>query len=152
MEFIEKIDFSEFTDPQPGGIKIGQIAKVDLKTDAKAAVLFSCFDGDVAANWGIPGAAKAINAYLKGYGNLYAHQESTVGALKQLQNNMIFAGKVESADLQQAVDSLAKNKRETYANIKLSRLTAIHRERLTVSLTHLLQKLPTVVLIGIPAQ
>eukprot|EP00112_Aurelia_sp_Birch-Aquarium-sp1_P003770 Seg1424.4 transcript_id=Seg1424.4/GoldUCD/mRNA.D3Y31 product="hypothetical protein" protein_id=Seg1424.4/GoldUCD/D3Y31 len=139
----------KFTDPQPGGMKVGQAAKIlrdsqssaDLVADIDqhcrqrscVGVFFDNFDGDVIANWGKPGSAGAWEAYLRGFSNLYCGSGSDVKARgnRLLGDHIIFTGMLKTDDLQQHSLTLVQNQREVALNIRLSELVSEHSERLS---------------------
>ena len=145
----------KFTDPQPGGTKIGQVANIlrepqntsDLvaeidelcKERSCVGIFFNNFDGDVMANWGKPGAAGAWEAYLRGFGNLYC--DSGIDAKSRgsriLGDQIIFTGMLNRDDLQQQCLKLVHNQREVATNIKLCELVSEH----SMSLSNILSAL-----------
>ncbi|XP_065062602.1 uncharacterized protein LOC135689349 [Rhopilema esculentum] len=139
----------EFTDPQPGGVKVGQAAKIldnvcsperlvegiNKLTSGHSSVgiLFNNFDGDVIGNWGREGAAQAWKAYLKGFGNLYcdSRNEGRIAKGRLNGERIVFVGMLDTDDLQQKALALAAEKREVEASKKLSALVTEHSLRLT---------------------
>ena len=135
------------TDPQLGGVKIGQVAKhideighgsslakmIDEICAGKSSVgiLFDNFDGDVIANWGQPGAAHAWEAYLEGFSNLYCAR-ACVGTARYgriFGERVVFAGMIDANDLQKEAMELESSKREVKANARLSALVNQHSLR-----------------------
>eukprot|EP00112_Aurelia_sp_Birch-Aquarium-sp1_P026506 Seg943.3 transcript_id=Seg943.3/GoldUCD/mRNA.D3Y31 product="hypothetical protein" protein_id=Seg943.3/GoldUCD/D3Y31 len=139
----------KFTDPQPGGVKIGQVAKIlreahtisDLVADIDefsrerscVGIFFNNFDGDVIANWGKPGAAGAWEAYLRGFSNLYCGSgtEAKSSGSRILGDQIIFTGMLNRDDLQQQCLKLVQNQREVATNIKLCELVSEHSTSLS---------------------
>ena len=157
----------KYTKPQPGGVKIGEIAKYvhDVGQDMRLAVkidhickkqssvgiLFDNFDGDVIANWGESGAANAWLAYLRGFTNLYCAR-SDGGSTRPgtvLGDRVVFVGIVDSDDLQTKAMELEKGKHITVVNAQLSTLANERSLRLINMLKEVMKSnLTTLFLLG----
>ena len=139
----------KFTDPQPGGMKIGQAVKIlrDVQNNTGlvaeideycrqrscVGIFFDNFDGDVIANWGNPGSAGAWEAYLRGFGNLYCGSGSDAKARgsRILGDHIIFTGMLKTDDLQQQCMAKAQSQRDVAMNMRLSELVSEHSARLS---------------------
>lgn len=137
-----------YTDPQPGGLKIGQAAiRIEADGDATSladeidqacckqscvGIFFDNFDGDVLANWGQPGAADAWEAYLKGFANLYCDNggDEFPQGLRIIGNRIVFIGMTDADDLQTKALELAASKRTVDGNKRLCALAKEHSLRL----------------------
>ena len=139
----------KYTSPQPGGIKVGEIAKYVNEVGQESSltkkichicsqkssigIIFDNFDGDVLANWGTLGAADAWEAYLRGFANLYCVSQANGfphdGRI--LGDRVVFIGSLDADDLQQKAMGLEKEKENAEANANLSALAHEHSSRLT---------------------
>ena len=142
----------KFTDPQPGGVKLGQGGKIvrepqsttdliqdieDLCNDQSCVgIFFDNFDGDVIANWGKPGGAGAWEAYHRGLNQIYcisgpglkSHCSRIHG------DQLVFAGMLKTDDLQQQCLTLFPSQREVILNMKLCEIITEHSTRLSTIL------------------
>ena len=139
----------KYTSPQPGGIKVGEIAKYVKEVGDESSlcekisqicsqkssvgIIFDNFDGDVMANWGTPGAADAWEAYIRGFANLYCVSQANGFALhgRLLGDRVVFIGSLDADDLQQNAMKLVKEKEKAETNAKLSAIVYEHSLRLT---------------------
>ena len=149
--FLRPINPLDYTDPQPGGKKVGEsilslthatnplictkqinsvIETYHSRDKSTFGILFDTFDGDVAANFGKIGAAYAYQAYMKGFCNLYAtdgkRMMSTDYGLHQIKaHRIVLLGQVISFELQRSVEAICESdegQRSLEGNKKLSEL------------------------------